>query len=103
MDILFIRDTFVADLKGKNWALGLVNFVPATCIAYHFCLNLPEKFSQPGAHFVGQPGKQVLKMLQINGVLFHLISGLHCIILMKCQCSGAALTLITACCYQSLN
>ena len=25
---------------------GLVNFVPAA--AYHFCLNLPATFSQPG-------------------------------------------------------
>ena len=25
---------------------GLVNFVPA--VAYHFCLNLPAAFSQPG-------------------------------------------------------
>ena len=26
-----------------------MNFIPA--IAYHSCLNLPETFSQPGAHF----------------------------------------------------
>ena len=34
---------------------SLVNFVPA--LAYHFCLNLPEKFSQPGAHVLSQPCK----------------------------------------------
>ena len=32
---------------------GFVNFVPA--VAHHFCLNLPEVFSQPGAHFLAQP------------------------------------------------
>ena len=30
---------------------GLVNFV--TAVAYHFYLNLPRKFSQPGKHFFG--------------------------------------------------
>ena len=34
-------------------APGLVNFVPA--VAYHFCLNLPEKFSQPGVHGLADP------------------------------------------------
>ena len=33
----------------KKWAPGLVNFVPDA--AYHFCLNLPEKFLQPGPTF----------------------------------------------------
>ena len=33
---------------------GLVNFVPAAA-AYNFCLNFPEKFSQPGAQFLAQP------------------------------------------------
>ena len=31
----------------------LVNFVPAC--AYHFCLNLPGKFSQPGNGILAQP------------------------------------------------
>ena len=30
-----------------------MNFVRA--VAYHFCLNLPEKFSQPGDHFLAHP------------------------------------------------
>ena len=25
------------------------------CVTYYFCLNLPEKFSQPGDHFLAQP------------------------------------------------
>ena len=41
----------------RGWAKrrspGLVNFVPS--VAYHFCLNLPWNFSQPGAHFLAQP------------------------------------------------
>ena len=32
---------------------GLVNFVPA--VAYHFCLNLPAEFSQPGNSLTGIP------------------------------------------------
>ena len=32
---------------------GLVNFV--TAVAYHFCLNLPIAFSQPGKHSFGDP------------------------------------------------
>ena len=34
-------------------APGLVNFLPA--VVYHFCLSLPEKFSQPGSHVFAQP------------------------------------------------
>ena len=33
-------------LKSKVDAPGLVNFVPA--VSYHFCLNLPAAFTQPG-------------------------------------------------------
>ena len=32
---------------------GLVNFVIA--VAFHFCLNLPATFSQPGKHSFGTP------------------------------------------------
>ena len=32
---------------------GLVNFVPA--VAYHFCLNLPAAFKQPGARLLAEP------------------------------------------------
>ena len=35
------------------WSPGLVNFVPA--VTYHFCLNLHEKYWQPGAHFLAHP------------------------------------------------
>ena len=31
----------------------MVNFVPA--VAYHFCLNLPAAFSQPGARLILEP------------------------------------------------
>ena len=34
-------------------ALGLVNFIPA--LAYHFCLNLPATFTQPGARLLVEP------------------------------------------------
>ena len=30
-----------------------MNLVPA--VAYHFCLNLPEKFTQPEANFLASP------------------------------------------------
>ena len=36
---------------------GLVNFVPAA--AYHYCLNLPEAFSQPGNGLLEVPYKMV--------------------------------------------
>ena len=39
----------------KKWSSGSVNFVPA--VAYHFCLNLQGKCSQPGDHFLAQPCK----------------------------------------------
>ena len=41
----------------KKWALGFVNFAPA--VACHFCFNLPENFSQPGAHYLSQPCRAV--------------------------------------------
>ena len=34
----------------KRQSSGLVNFVPA--LAYHFCMVLPEVFTQPGAHLL---------------------------------------------------
>ena len=34
-------------------APGLLNFVPA--VAYHFCLNMPAAFSQPGACLIVEP------------------------------------------------
>ena len=34
----------------KKWSPSLVNIVPA--VAYHFCLNLPAAFTQPGTHFL---------------------------------------------------
>ena len=50
----------------KKLALGLVNFVPV--LTYHFCLTLPEEFSQPGTHFLVQ--KAALKPLSILSSLF---------------------------------
>ena len=43
---------------------GLMNFVPAE--AYHFCLNLPIAFSQPGKHSFGDPCKPnvLVKMMR---------------------------------------
>ena len=37
----------------KKWSPGLVNFV--TVLAYHFCLALPEAFTQPGDHLLAKP------------------------------------------------
>ena len=36
----------------KEWVPGLVNFFHA--VAYHLCLSLSAKFSQPGANLFGQ-------------------------------------------------
>ena len=40
--------SYPGEIQGTSrWPFpGLVNFVPA--VAYHFCLNMPEAFSQPG-------------------------------------------------------
>ena len=38
---------------------GLLNFV--TAVAYHFCLNLPRAFSQPGARGLADPCKTVME------------------------------------------
>ena len=37
----------------KSASRVLVNFV--TAVAYHFCLNLPRTYSQPGKHSFGDP------------------------------------------------
>ena len=48
----------------QGWAKfpfpGLVKFVPA--VAYHFCLKLPEKFTQPVYHFLAHHCIAWLKM-----------------------------------------
>ena len=40
-------------------ALGLVNFVLA--LAYHFCLNLPAAFTQPGVCLLVEPSSYALE------------------------------------------
>ena len=47
-------------------ALGLVNFVPA--LAYHFCLNLPAAFTQPGARILVEPCTSVLVPLDNRSI-----------------------------------
>ena len=49
---------------------GLVNFVPA--VAYHFCLNLPEKLSQPGNGILAQPCTRIIGLCDFfaSGHLF---------------------------------
>ena len=47
--LYFNKDSKDSNGWAKKWTPGLVNFVPA--VAYNFCINLPEKFSQPGDHF----------------------------------------------------
>ena len=39
--------------SAKRRSPGLVHFVPA--VAYHFCLNLPAAFTQPGARLLAKP------------------------------------------------
>ena len=57
--LLFIDECYEYDpdysVQGspKECFPGLVNFV--TAVAYHFCLNLPRAFSQPGKHSFGDP------------------------------------------------
>ena len=41
-------------------APGLVNFVLA--LAYHFCLNLPATFTQPGAHLLVEPCTYLIQL-----------------------------------------
>ena len=47
----------------QGWTIrpspGLVNFVPA--VAYHFCLNLPAAFLQPGSRLIVEPCISVLR------------------------------------------
>ena len=63
-----IRRIRLKDQGKCCWTLGpfpgLVNFVPA--VAYHFCLNLPAAFSQPGNGLIAQPCKFVNQHLQIE-------------------------------------
>ena len=64
--IFFARLTIafhgVAHLQGpaKKRFPGCENFVLA--VAYHFCLALPEKFSQPGNHSFAGPCKTDLRL-----------------------------------------
>ena len=44
---------FSVQSSAKRWTPGLVNFVPA--VAYHFCLALPEAFTQPGTRLLADP------------------------------------------------
>ena len=63
-DIMAARCTFDGTRTNKTTTIGknryvsswiprFGEFVPA--VAYHLCLKLPKKFSQPGAHFLAQP------------------------------------------------
>ena len=72
---------FTWNLHTQGWAYlpfpGLVNFVPA--VAYHFCLILSEKFSQPGNGILAQTcssacGKSAIGHLE-SQTLCHSISG----------------------------
>ena len=49
-----VQDDWV-ELQGSANRLwpGLVKFVPA--VAYHFCLNLPPAFTQPGLSLLAEP------------------------------------------------
>ena len=73
---------FENDIQGSTnrWAPGLVNFVPA--LAYHFCLNLPTAFTQPGARLLVEPCKSSkmyylpIKLMPYNPYML-LVKGRH--------------------------
>ena len=57
------RTTMSFEIYFQGWAKivcspGFVNFVPAFAHHTHFCLKLPEKFFQPGGHFLAPPCTQ---------------------------------------------
>ena len=47
--------------SAKRWFPGCENFVPS--LAYHFCLDLPAEFSQPGKRLFVGPCTQVCTSL----------------------------------------
>ena len=47
----------------NRWAPGFVNFVLAC--AYHFCLNMPAAFMQPGARLLVEPCTKVLSIYDL--------------------------------------
>ena len=61
----------------KKWAPGFENFAPP--VAYHFCLNLPGKSSQPGGHFSAQPCTQFTEgeTFSINSIMSLLTYNQH--------------------------
>ena len=50
----------------KKWSPGLVNFIPA--VAYHFYLNLPAAFSQPGNVNLTHP---CMYLLSVSPLSYH--------------------------------
>ena len=59
----------------NKWALGLVNFVLA--LAYHFSLNLPAAFTQPGAR-----ARLLVEPFTLYGIWSNVIS---CLVCLKCS------------------
>ena len=57
--------TFIQGSTNRQ-ALGLVNF---TALAYHFCLNLPAAFTQPGARLLVEPCKGEQSINESFGVI----------------------------------
>ena len=61
-----IRESYSTENKlykasAKEWALGLVNFVPA--VAHHFYLNWPAAFTQPGLSLLADHSSWFLLLL----------------------------------------
>ena len=56
----------LCDIQGRTIKplQGLVNFVPD--VAYHFCLNVPAAFSQPGNGLIREPCSMGFGQGQIN-------------------------------------
>ena len=51
----------------KVFVRGLVKYDPA--VAYHFCLNKPQKISKPGAHFLAQPFRYLKEQRIVVSIL----------------------------------
>ena len=70
----FSRSLYNYYVKGSTiWrAPGFVNFVLA--LAYHFCLNLPAAFTQPGARLLAEPCRPAATS-KMGGTASHAVRG----------------------------
>ena len=62
-NIAFVFSCISVQGTTKRLGSGLVNFV--TALAYHFCLNFPAAFTQPGDHLSAEPCSPTVSLLKI--------------------------------------